>query len=297
MLTLFTTPKPFRGHIGVTQRNALLSWKSLDPTVEIIVFGSDEGAREVCDELGLRHEPHVETNSFGTKRIDYIFRRAQEIARHDFLCYVNCDILLLSDFAAAFARIREAHRKFLMVGRRWDTPITTSWPEFSNAAANEAREFGRKSGVQQPGYSVDYFLFTRGLYNDMPPLVIGRIWWDHWLVYHARQLHADVIDVSTQVLAIHQNHDYGYHPKGAQGVWNDEQARANYDNAGGKWHLYTIDDATHILENDSERPNFRRFYAPYWRVLRPSVIPVWHGLLNVTRPVRHKLGLRHGKVL
>src|ERR1700693_4163449 len=165
MLTLFTTPKPFRGHIGVTQRNALLSWKSLDPTVEIIVFGSDEGAREVCDELGLRHEPHVETNSFGTKRIDYIFRRAQEIARHDFLCYVNCDILLLSDFAAAFARIREAHRKFLMVGRRWDTPITTSWPEFSNAAANEAREFGRKSGVQQPGYSVDYFLFPRGLYT------------------------------------------------------------------------------------------------------------------------------------
>ena len=26
MLTIFTTPKPFRGHIGIIQRNALKSW-------------------------------------------------------------------------------------------------------------------------------------------------------------------------------------------------------------------------------------------------------------------------------
>src|SRR6202140_1800579 len=99
MITIFTTPKPFYGHIDVIQRNALRSWKNLFSDIEIIVFGSEAGAAEVCGELGLRHEPHVETNSFGTKRIDWIFQRAQQIARHDFLCYVNCDILLLSDFA------------------------------------------------------------------------------------------------------------------------------------------------------------------------------------------------------
>ena len=105
MLTLFSTPKPFLGHSKVIQLNALRSWKQLFPDVDIILFGVDEGSAEACRELGLRHEPHVETNSFGTKRIDYIFRRAQEIARHDFLCYVNCDIILLADFAAAFARV------------------------------------------------------------------------------------------------------------------------------------------------------------------------------------------------
>jgi hypothetical protein len=292
MITVFTTPKPFRGHIDVIQRNALRSWKNLSPEIEVIVFGAEEGAAEVCAELGLRHEPHVETNSFGTKRIDWIFRRAQEIAMHNFLCYVNCDILLLSDLTQAFRRVRAAHKNFLMVGRRWDTPITEPYVDFSPAAENALREFARKTGVLQPGYSVDYFLFTKGLYSSMPPLVIGRVWWDHWLVWHARHSGADVVDVSSQVMAIHQNHDYGYHPQGAQGVWNDEQALANYHNAGGRWHLFTIDDATSILEKESECANSRRFFAPYWRYFRPSVIPYWHGFLSATRSVRHKLGLK-----
>ena len=36
MVTMFTTAKAFRGHLEVIQRNALKSWKLLDPEVEII---------------------------------------------------------------------------------------------------------------------------------------------------------------------------------------------------------------------------------------------------------------------
>jgi hypothetical protein len=294
MLTLFTTPKPFRGHIDVIQRNALRSWKNLWPDVQIIIFGPEEGAAEVCAEFGLHHEPYVDTNKFGTKRIDWIFRRAQEIARHKYLCYSNCDIILLSDFARTAERLMQKHNRFLMVGRRWDTPITEPFTDFSPASEAVLRVLVGKMGVRQTDQAIDYFLFAKGLYEEMPPLVVGRIWWDHWLVWHARAVSADVVDVSSQVIAIHQNHDYGYHPEGAKGVWNDEQALANYDNAGGRRHLYTIDDATFILDDQGERRNLRRFYAPYWRFLRPSLIPVWHGLLNVTRPLRHKLGLKLG---
>ena len=79
MLTLFTTAKPFRGHSGIIQRNALKSWTLLHPDVEIILFGDDEGAAEVCAEYGLRHEPHVERNEHGTKRLDYIFDRRKRL--------------------------------------------------------------------------------------------------------------------------------------------------------------------------------------------------------------------------
>jgi hypothetical protein len=58
MLTLFTTAKAFEGHHGVIQRNALKSWKLLHPDVEVILFGDDRGAAEVCAELALRFEPH-----------------------------------------------------------------------------------------------------------------------------------------------------------------------------------------------------------------------------------------------
>jgi FkbM family methyltransferase len=61
MLTLFTTAKPFRGHSGIIQRNALKSWTRLHPDIDIILFGDDEGATEVrrlsdvARELNLRH--------------------------------------------------------------------------------------------------------------------------------------------------------------------------------------------------------------------------------------------------
>ena len=292
MITLFTTPKPFRGRIGVAQRNALRSWKSLWPDVEIIVFGPEEGAAEACAEFGLQHVPNVETNEFGTKRIDWIFKQAQQIAHHDFLCYINCDIILLSDFARAFERVRQSHSRFLMVGRRWDMDINDAYANFSQESQTRLRIIAEKTGVQRSGDAVDYFLFTRGLFSVMPALVIGRVWWDHWLVWNACSQGADVVDVSSQAWAVHQNHDYGYHPQGATGVWNDLQAITNYHNAGGRWHLYTIDDATHILDVEGEHSNGWRYFAPYWRVMRPMVMPVWHGFLDVTRPVRNLLGLR-----
>ena len=59
MITIFSTPKPFRGHNGLIQRNALQSWKRLHPDVEVILFGDEEGAAEVCREIGLRHEPEM----------------------------------------------------------------------------------------------------------------------------------------------------------------------------------------------------------------------------------------------
>src|SRR6266478_2791565 len=79
MLTLFTTAKPFRGHTGIIQRNAIQSWTRLDTEIEIILFGNDEGAAEATQKFGVRHEPHVECNDRGTKRLDYMFARAQAI--------------------------------------------------------------------------------------------------------------------------------------------------------------------------------------------------------------------------
>ena len=101
MLTVFSTPKPFHGHSGIIQRNALKSWTLLHPDVEVILFGDEDGAAETCRDLGIRHEPKVQRNENGTKYLSYIFDRAKEISSHKFLCYANCDIMLASDFRAA----------------------------------------------------------------------------------------------------------------------------------------------------------------------------------------------------
>lgn len=297
MLTFFTTAKPFQGHSGIIQRNALKSWTLLCPDVEIILFGDDDGAAEIAAELHLRHEPQVERNEYGTKRLDWMFRRAQEIAHHEILCYTNCDIVLFPEFCEALERVREKHPRFLMVGQRWDTDITQPI-EFENRDWQQhLREFAREHGVPQPGHTVDYFAFPRGLYTEVPALVVGRIWWDHWLVWKAGREGAAVVDVSPVVTAVHQNHNYGYHPAGVQGVRTDAQAKSNYELAGGRWHLHTIDDATHILRADGEHRNLKGPFATYWRYLRPTFIPLWFGILSLTRPVRKVLGLRRSAAL
>jgi len=248
MLTLFTTAKAFAGRSGVIQRNALKSWTLLHPDVEVVLFGDVEGAAEVCHELGLRHEPHVEREEFGLKRIDYIFDRAQEIARHDILCYVNCDIILTSDFCRAIEGVRLAHNQFLMVGRRWDTEIK-ELIEFTNPGwAEETRGRAKAENQQRDCWFTDYFAFTRGLYyKKIPPFVIGSVAWDNWLTWYALDSGVPVVDASAAVLAIHQNHDYGYHPLGMQGVWNDQIAQRNLRFASGWDHIRTIADATELL--------------------------------------------------
>jgi len=291
MLTFFATAKAFEGHSGMIQRNALTSWTLLHPDVEVILFGNDAGAPQIARELGLRHEPYVERNEFGSKRLDSMFRQAQAIARHDILCYINGDIVLLPEFIEALRRVRGKHQAFLMVGRRWDTDVTEPLAFSDPHWCERLRQVARERGVMQPGHTVDYFAFRRGLYREMPELVVGRVWWDHWLVWKAREQRAAVVDATQIAMCVHQNHGYSYHPEGVKGVRDDEQARRNFALAGGRKHLFTIDDATHVLRG-GERRNWGRLWAPTWRNVRPKVAPAWFRLLDVTRPVRQVLGLR-----
>jgi hypothetical protein len=302
MLTLFTTAKPFRGHSGIIQRNALQSWKALHRDVEIILFGDDEGSAQVAQEFRLRHEVHVERNAWGTKRLDYMFARAQAIARHEILCYINCDIILMQDFWRAVERMRAMHREFLMVGRRWDTDVTKPLA-FTRAGGKatgweaELRGLALRSGRRCKAEWIDYFAFTRGLYGaDMPPFVL-RVFWDNWLVWKALDAGKPVIDASRAVMAVHQNHDYSYHPQGKAGIWSGEEAGLNGQLAGGWRHLRTIADATEVLPPEKLKTNTLRHWSTAKRYVRQAgrVLlydvghPAWFALLNFTRPLRRSL--------
>jgi hypothetical protein len=297
MLTLFSTPKPFVGHINIIQRNAIHSWKRIHPDVEIILFGDDRGAAEIARELGLRHVPDVPKNEFGTKLLRGIFEPAQQMARHDFLCYLNCDIMLPPSFAAALERTISSFPRFLMIGQRCDMDMTEPW-DFDSAGWDRKLEgLAAEYGSLHDKTGIDYFAFSRGIFANMPPLVIGRIWWDHWLIWRARSLHVPVVDATQVVTAVHQNHDYSYHPEGAGGVWRDEQSQKNYKLAGGQWHLYTIEDSTHSLTPDRVERRLSYPLAPFRRASRPYVAPVWFKLLDFTRPVRRLIGLRRKALL
>jgi hypothetical protein len=293
MLTFFSTPKPFRGHIATIQRNAIRSWTLLDPGAEVILFGNEDGAAETARELGIRHEPNVERNENGTKYLRSIFDRAQELARHNLLCYVNCDILLMADFREALERVTRHHRAFLMVGRRWDTNIVAPWDFTLADWQQQLHALALREGRQRPSQWIDYFAFSRGLYyRNTPAFVIGRPSWDNWLVWKARASKVAVVDASELVVAVHQNHDYSYHPDGEKGVWEGEEAQSNYRLLGGWRHFGTMENATHRLTPTGFRHNHRHGLVVAGRAAAAARSALWFGLLKATRPVRHALGIR-----
>jgi len=291
MLTIFATPKPFEGHIKVIQRNAIQSWTLLHPDCEVILFGDEPGTAEVARELGIWHIPDVRRSKLGTKRLDCMFARAQEIARHDLLCYSNCDIILVQSFREAVVRAVGWSKEFLMIGRRWDTPLTAPLDFQDPNWESQLRNFALRSGNRQLPDAVDYFVFSRGLYADIPPFVVGRVYWDHWLVWKARSMAVPVIDASADVLAIHQNHDYGYHLRGLQGVKTDPESRLNRALAGGQPHLYTIEHATHRLRAGRIENRPGRWHVPVTFFLRTYSSQVWYWVLKTTFSLRQALRL------
>jgi hypothetical protein len=179
-----------------------------------------------------------------------------------------------------------------MVGRRWDTDVAEAI-DFENPGwVQEVRHTALQAGHQRDEWFIDYFVFRRGLFLDrIPKLVIGRVYWDNWLLWFAGYRGAALVDASAAVMAIHQNHDYGYHPAGKAGVWDDELARRNLELAGGYKNLRSMSSANyeltrHGIEKRSILKRCSNSARAGWRNR------VWHPFLDTTRSVRHALGLR-----
>lgn len=295
MITVFSTPKPFVGHIDVIQRNAISSWRRLHPDVEIILVGDDAGTAEVCAEFGIRHIAPVKRNRYGTKYLADIYERAQAAARHDVLCHVNCDIILKSDFLWAVQRVAAEWKRFLMAGRRWDVDLREAIDFSPGDWEARVDRLAVDTGRQRPPQWIDYFVFSRGLYDQqIPEFVVGRPGWDNWLLWYPLSIGVPVVDASRVVRAVHQNHDYGYHPEGEKGVWEGEEALENYRLHDGKFA--TLANASHFLGGRG----IRRNYGVSWILAQQYAVGgwywIWFGLLNMTRPARHRLGVRKGAV-
>jgi hypothetical protein len=305
MLTFFTTGKPFRGHDGIIQRNALKSWRMLHPDVEVIFFGDEEGAAEVCQEYGLRHEPEVERFDGKMPFINSMFARAQQIAKHNYLCYSNCDIILLEDFLQAFQKARKWRERFLLVGQRQDVDVTALIDFEHPNWSDRLRQRAVAEGIKKDEYWIDFFLFPRDVYVDIPPLIVGYCYWDNWMIWKALSQHVPVLDGSSFIMTIHENHEYSAASGRIRDVAEDPTSLVNLELIGGRKHIRHIKSATHRLAvNGQIYPNLVRYSHDWTRLLRIFIqkererllykawLPAWHFSLGITRPMRQVLGWR-----
>lgn len=280
-LTLFSVPKAFKGNIDLIQRNAIQTWLRLRPQCEIILLGNDPGTAEVAAEFGVRHIPQIARNEYGTPLLNSAFGEAEKAAANLFMCYVNADIIFMSDFMDAVQHVLAEKRRFLLVGRRWDLDLK------EHLSFTDGWEAALKSRVSREGKlhghsAVDYFVFPRGLWEDIPPFAIGRTTWDGWLIYRATSQRVPVIDLTETVTIVHQVHEYP-HALGQAGIWKGPEAQQNLALAGGYGHAFTAWDAKYRLTPRGIRFRLTPYYFYRLLVSLSESYPGFNWLLRLVR--------------
>ncbi|HEY2547550.1 MAG TPA: hypothetical protein VGI46_15880 [Candidatus Acidoferrum sp.] len=286
MLTICAVAKPFAGHIGVIQRNAITSWTKLEPKPEIILFGTEAGTAEIARELGLTHVAEVARNRHGTPLLADILASAEKHGSGEVFAYVNADIILPREFTGGVERARSRFGKFLAVGRRTNLEVREAL-EFSEAWEEKLRERMRAEGQLESHTGIDFFVFPRGTYREVPPLAIGRVWFDQWCIKYARKKGLAVVDLTRFAPIAHQLHDYNHVAGGReQGTYGGVEADENLKYYGERPHAFTILSATHVMTEEGE---IRRVF---WRREAAAVKNLlWEVFVHRTLGVRKRLGL------
>lgn len=251
MITIFTCPKAFRRHINVIQRNAIQSWMQLEPKPEIIIMGNEEGTESLCKEFGLVHVPDIKCNELGTPLINSIFEKAEQRAINDILCYVNSDIILMSDFINTLKLVilEKKCKDFLLIGKRWDIRIQELIAFNNNWEVNLCANI-QKQGELHDATGKDYFVFPKHFFKKIPSFAIGRVAWDDWMVYMALKKRAFVIDITNSTTVVHQNHDFSHISDEEESNRSGMLAQRNKILAGNSFTSVngrSIDDANYIL--------------------------------------------------
>jgi hypothetical protein len=287
VVTIFTIPKPFQGHIGIIQENAIESWRRICPTCEILLFGDEEGIERVAHKFNALHIPDIRKNEFGTPLLDDVFLKAKNLTRHRLLCYANADIILFKDFVQVVNRVH--FKNFLMTGRRWNLGIKErldfAFDDWQQRLVRRVNEYGTLDSV----WAMDYFVFPNNSeLTTIPPFAVGRPGWDNWFVFRARELRVPVIDATKAILILHQSHDYNHVPFRIGDTWEGPEADRNWKLVGDFNKDFNLMDATHVM---TERAVVSALTLPYLKRRWQKMTVLFPHLTPLVKPLSRALNL------
>lgn len=231
-MVIFTSLKPSTDAAAEIQRRSQENWRQCFPESRIITF---EGPLVPFSEMVKKVE--CETDA-------------------EILMYANGDVLfevgnILTQRRrdSEYTEILSRGKDFLLTGQRIDI------------LADGTKRLHRSSGM-------DYFVFRRGMFHDLPKVLMGRAYCDSALVAYCLRKGIPVIDASFALRVEHQFHDYGHVKGGRTTVWQGEDAKANKrDNDLQDFGPHVL-DATHTLLPDGRVvDNIRK---------RPMCWKLWH---------------------
>ncbi len=166
----------------------------------------------------------------------------------DVLMYANGDLMFGNDVRGRIDNIGLAG-DFLLTGQRIDI------------LEDGSKRLHRPSGM-------DYFVFRRGMFHDLPKVMMGRGYCDSALVAYCLRHGIPVVDASFALRAEHQFHCYSHIEGGQSAAYQGVEAMENKRNSRLVDFGPNSLDATYtLLPDDRVVPNIRK---------RPGCWRLWH---------------------
>jgi len=247
-ITLFSTFKPLKDEsYNISIYNSVNSWihalKSINGV--IILYEELEGQLgEFKEDDNLKVFSHDKRDKWGIPTIDRMFYRSYMCTRSSFMCFVNGDIILPPNFVDRIHPVLERNSPFMLGASPFDV-ICDYRIDFSNSEwySRIRKSYG---GMWRSDVAIDFFLFTSGIFHDIPPFSIGRIAYDNYLIGRGKESTGVLIDGTQGIGAIHQYHDYRPYTN-LHHVMSLPASEHNKKVAGG-YAKCALRQATHVLD-------------------------------------------------
>lgn len=221
-VTVGITPKAFSGRVGDIQRAAISSW--INAGAQVILLGDETGTKEAARELGASHVPRVPLSASGLPQVPGLIAAIIQEADHPVRGLVNADILLVSEIGPVASRVQQtlpSGQAWLGVARR----TNVAWSLIESEPPESLESTARASGRLHPASGCDVFLFGADPWPTIPPLVIGRTFWDAWLIWAAHQHGSLVVDLTPSLLTLHPDEDMDR--ESLESIWFSSEAAEN----------------------------------------------------------------------
>ncbi|MGN0854412.1 MAG: hypothetical protein ACI4R9_02700 [Kiritimatiellia bacterium] len=250
-LAVFTALKPAEGRAGEIQRRSEENWRGVFWGADVIEF---RGPLVPFREMVAAVERDSDAELLMYANADMLFDKAQILRLEQALGERPPPVLC---------------GEFLLTGQRIDM------------LEDGTKRLHRPSGM-------DYFVFRRGMFRDLPKVTMGRAYCDSALVAYCLRRDIPVVDASYAIRAEHQFHDYGHVVGGRSAVWEGAAALENRRLNGLRNFGPNVLDATHtllpggrIVSNIRRRPGCWALWNLLTRGGKWWKNPKWDGVAGI----------------
>jgi hypothetical protein len=210
----FTTPKFFDQNNIVSQINSFTNVLSLKLTKTLTVFGEegDQLGKKVASHLKIKWHTKYRTAPSGAPLLNDLFKTIIQIYPDaDFYIYFNSDILFVSGLPDSLVHLnkKKGGTPIFACGQRWDTDIIHELINWERMDLNNFQNKIKNNGNLHDSCGIDYFIFEKNTFHEMPDFIVARATYDNVIVGHSI-INNKIMDwdLSETIFAAHQNHPY-----------------------------------------------------------------------------------------